>query len=29
MNLRDLHWSPAEKKFARRAFDQALKLALA
>ena len=29
MSLRGLHWSPAEKKFARRAFDQALKLALA
>lgn len=29
MSVRDLHWSPAEKKIARRAFDQALDLALA
>jgi hypothetical protein len=28
MSFHDLHWSPAEKKVARRAFDQALEAAL-
>jgi len=29
MSINDLYWSPAEKKIARRAFDQALNSALA